>query len=379
MKKKDSQSSCLKGREKNIIMKDSMETETLKALERSKKLLEISEKANSSLDLSETLNSTVKLAAEAMNVKSCTIRLIAERGQKMEIKAVWGLSLSFLMQGPFNLEDLPIDQQVMQGEIVYIPHVTKDPRFICPEAAEKEGIVSALCVPLKAMDRVLGTMRAYTSMEYEFSEEEKNFFLTIANQAAIAVNNAMNHERMHTLFLVSNSLSKSLDIRQVFVTVTEEATKAMNARGCAVFLLNNNTDAFVLEQHYGVSDMFLRFMEEEYVNRSKHIRRGEPVIIEDFLKELYLYNPTTVMQEGIHSFMSIPLKPKQHVIGLLQLYFTIARDFASDEVEFFKTLATAAAVAIENAKLYEHINTKYLNLVEDIFLWHDGANRRMEY
>lgn len=353
--------------------------DSLRARERAAKLAEISRRVNSSLSLSDTLNVTVRSVTEAMKVKACSIRLLDERKHRMEIGAVAGLSETFLEYGPYRIEELPIDQQVLRGEIVYIPQVTKDSRFMLPDVAAKEGIVSALCVPLKAMDRVLGTLRAYTATEYEFTEDEKNFLVTIANQAAIAVNNAIIHDRMHTLFLVSTSLSKSLDVHQTFKTIVEGATKAMNAQGCALLMWDNEQNRFNLAESYGVSKNFLHFMEEEYVNLSRDIRCGEMVIMGHLSRDLEPENHKIVLQEGIQSFINTPLKPKEHLIGVLQIYFAIARDFATDEVEFFNTLANEAAVAIENAKLYEHINKKYTNLVEDIFLWYDGTYRGMEY
>ena len=88
--------------------------------------------------------------------------------------------------------------------MLYIPQVTKDNRFKYPEAAEEEGIVSALCVPLKAIDRNVGTMRIYTAYEYKFTVDEQNFLKTVADQAAIAKSTMPSlYERVHTLYLVS--------------------------------------------------------------------------------------------------------------------------------------------------------------------------------
>ncbi|MDQ7821594.1 MAG: GAF domain-containing protein [Candidatus Eremiobacteraeota bacterium] len=352
--------------------------ENLKALERDKILLEISRKVNSSLDLSNVLQTTVKLAAESMKLKAATIRLLDENKHKMVLKAAWGLSEKFLEYGPYDLSDLPIDQEVLAGKTIYIPVVTEDTRFIFPEFAKQEGIVSALCVPLQAMERTFGTLRIYTATEYQFSEDEKNFLLTLANQAAIAVNNAILYNRLHTLFLVSTSLSKSLDIHQVFKTITEGATKATNAQGCALLLWDSEFNRFSLEESYGVSKEFLTTIKENYVDQSKEILCGERVITSRLECELDQKCLTVASKEGINSFINIPMKSKEHLTGILQCYFFTTRDFTDDEIEFFYALANEAAVAIENAKLYDAINKKYNHLVEDIFLWYDGTYKGMD-
>lgn len=353
--------------------------ENLRALDRNKRILEISRIVNSSLDLSQVLSSTVKLVAETMKVKACTIRLLDERRHQMVLKAVWGLSDEFLKNGPYDLDSLPIDQQVLKDEIVYIPQVTKDSRFKMADAAEKEGIVSALCVPLKAIDRNVGTMRIYTAYEYKFTVDEENFLRTVADQAAIAVNNAILYERVHTLYLVSTSLSKSLDMHKVFRTIVEGATNALNAQGCSLFLWDPETREFTSGEFFGVSSDLVKLMKENYIDRSREIMCGEPVIDSHVSLELHHKTHKTGLKEGVNSIMNIPMKVKEHLTGIMQIYFAIEREFPPSEIEFFAALANEAAVAIENAKLYEHLNKKYNNLVEDIFLWYDGTSRGMDY
>jgi len=353
--------------------------ENMKTLDRNKSLLELSKMVNSSLKLEEVLTTTVKLVTEAMGVKACTIRLHDERQNKMVLKGAYGLSDAFLVKGPYDVDELPIDQEVLKDKTVYIPQITKDSRFNFPDFAQREGIVSLLAVPLKAMERVLGTLRVYTGTEYEYSENETNFLLTLANQAAIAVNNAILYERLHTLYLVSSSLTKSLDMHQVFKTIVEGATVAMNAQGCALLMWDQEENVFHLAQSYGISPNFMRTVKDKYINCTREILCGETVL-ECRLDDDHRHSIHQIaMEEGISSFMNIPMKAKEHLTGILQIYFTTQREFPPHDVEFITALANEASVAIENAKLYEHINKKYNNLVEDIFLWYDGTNRGMDY
>jgi len=84
-------------------------------------------------------------------------------------------------------------------------------------------------------------------------------------------------------------------------------------------------------------------------------------------------------KEGIRSFISMPFKSADRTTGFLQIYFSTSWAFSHDEADFFRTLANEAAAAIENALLFNHVNKRYEELVEDIFLWYDGTNRCMEY
>ncbi len=56
--------------------------------------------------------------------------------------------------------------------------------------AEREDLVSLLCVPLMVRDRSIGVLNCYTSKKHEFSKHELEILSAVANQAAVAIENA---------------------------------------------------------------------------------------------------------------------------------------------------------------------------------------------
>ncbi len=58
-----------------------------------------------------------------------------------------------------------------------------------PEVARKEGIVSLLSVPMMVKDRAIGVINCYTKKEHQFKPEEISILQTVANQAAVAIEN----------------------------------------------------------------------------------------------------------------------------------------------------------------------------------------------
>ncbi len=354
--------------------------ETFRSLERGKRLLEVSTKVNSSLELGNVLHTTVQLAAESLNVKGSTIRLYNENNQTMELRACWGLSDDFLHTGPSALEELPIDQEVMTGATVYIPEVIKDKRFRMAELAEKEGIVSALCVPLAAMGRHIGTLRIYTAHVYRFSEEEKNFLQTLANQAAVAVHNAQMYERLHSLFVVSSSLSHSLNKHEVFRQIVNGAAQATNAKGCALLIWKQNKEHFRARSVQGVTEDFVFHLADKESEQLKCFAEEDKVAIKrlsDCDEEL----KGLMNKHAIGSMLMIPMNSKDHLIGVLICFFSAQRisNPTEEELEFFRALANSATVALENAHLYDVINKKYNEMVDDVFLWYDGTSKGMDF
>ena len=121
-------------------------------------------------------------------------------------------------------------------------------------------------------------------------------------------------------------------------------------------------------------------MKENYIDRSKEIMCGEPVFDSHISLELHHKDPQDRTQRGRQLNHEHPDESEgaPHPASC-RFYFAMEREFPPSEIEFFTAMANEAAVAIENAKLYEHLNKKYNNLVEDIFLWYDGTSRGMDY
>ncbi len=151
---------------------------------------------SSSLEPEQVLLSIVKSTAEAMQVKACTLRLLDARTGQLSLSAFYGLSSGYLAKGPVEVENSPIDSEALSGKPVIIPDVRADKRFQYQEAAEREGIVSVLCVPLEVHGRAIGVMRAYTGEPHTFHEDDIQFLTVLASLAALAIENASLYENL---------------------------------------------------------------------------------------------------------------------------------------------------------------------------------------
>lgn len=145
---------------------------------------------SSSLELEPVLRSIAKSTAEAMQVKACALRLLDPGTGQLQLGAFYGLSEGYLAKGPIEVERSPIDSEALHGTPVIIPDVSTDSRFQYQEAAEREGLVSVLCVPLEVHGKAIGVMRVYTSEQITFHEEDIQFMTVLASLAALAIENA---------------------------------------------------------------------------------------------------------------------------------------------------------------------------------------------
>jgi len=166
----------------------------------------------------------------------------------------------------------------------------------------------------------------------------------------------LDYEKIRTLYEVSRAVNSSLDLNEVLQTITQLATEAMSAKGCSVRLLDESRKRLELRAAYGLS--------EGYLNKGpidagrgldRRVLAGESVCLSSISGDSELQYPQEARREGISSMLSVPLRAKERVIGVLRIYAAEERCFSEEEVEFLNTLARQSAVAIENASTYREL------------------------
>ncbi|MFU8769271.1 MAG: GAF domain-containing protein [Desulfotignum sp.] len=157
----------------------------------------ISKKINTTYELDEILDLIVTRLPAVMNLKAATIRLMEENKGKLELKAAHGLSRSYLERGPLDKELATF--YLKQGEPVVILDAKKDIHTKYHKEAELEGISSILAVPVTFDDEVIGILRLLTEQVRQFSHADINFALAIAEQSGIAIQRAIDYNRLKQL------------------------------------------------------------------------------------------------------------------------------------------------------------------------------------
>jgi signal transduction histidine kinase/glycine cleavage system H lipoate-binding protein len=170
-----------------------------RAYTRMETLYEIARAATSSLDVREVLQTVVQHTAQAFGAKGASIRLLDESGQFLRIAAAWGLSEDYLQKGAVEVQQSGIDREALQGRPVIVLDAPHDPRTQYPEELEREGICSILCGPLTVRDKAIGILRVYSAICERYGDREANFLLAIANEAAIAIANAMAYQKLEQI------------------------------------------------------------------------------------------------------------------------------------------------------------------------------------
>ncbi len=164
-----------------------------KAIESAKDIIEalskIGEAITSDLYLEDVLKLIVAVTAEVMDSKICSLMLLDPRTKELAIKATQSISRDYIDKDPLKLGEGIAGRVALENkpEAVYNISENKDYRY--PEIAKKEGLASLLCVPLHFKGKVVGALTTYTSKPHHFSEYETHILQTVADQAAIVIEN----------------------------------------------------------------------------------------------------------------------------------------------------------------------------------------------
>lgn len=180
-------------------------------------------------DVQQLLQRSVKLVAELMNAKACSIRLLDYEADELKIKAVYNLSDAYLSKGLISLSRSKewFDAMDESGYEI-IRDMRTDPRVQYPEEAAREGLVTMLSVTMKSQTRAIGMMRVYTDAERAFSQSEITLLKAIAASTGAAIENARLAQENHENELLEQQVGMAADVQQRMIPSTPPRVRGVD-------------------------------------------------------------------------------------------------------------------------------------------------------
>jgi len=157
-----------------------------------KGITEISKAITSDKYLEDILKLIVMVTAKVTGVDICSLWLIeeSEKGKKARLKATQAIDPDYVKDRVLNLNEGVVGYVASTNRPLKVENVLKEPRFKEKEMAKNLGLVSMLGVPLHVKeDKVIGVLDCFTIEPHKFSETEVSLITTVANQAAVAIEN----------------------------------------------------------------------------------------------------------------------------------------------------------------------------------------------
>ncbi|HUN55038.1 MAG TPA: GAF domain-containing protein [Smithella sp.] len=318
------------------------------------------------------LNLIVSAAVETLEAKAAVIFLNEEDSQdsiRNVAVAQIGLSEKYIHAGTAHA--VKISPQLLKDGYMYFKDATTDKRLMNHKAKKAEGIGSILSVPVMDKGQMLGILSLYTKNIRKFTKDEIDFLFILAEQGGAAIENAnlIRRLRNHSqIFLkLAASISSSLDVKTILQTMTQDLVKDLNIKAASVRLLDENTRTVQMVASFGLSDKYLNkgpIMADKNIGKAL---RGDTIAIKNVFEDDGIQYKKEKIDEGIVSMLYVPIKSKDNVIGVLNVYSSRPKEFTEDEILLVTALAYQGGLAISNACVYLTMQDDIKDLKENIY------------
>ncbi|MFH0913370.1 MAG: GAF and ANTAR domain-containing protein [Candidatus Omnitrophota bacterium] len=153
-------------------------------------LAKIANLITSGMYLEELLRLIVSVTAEVMNSKISSLMLLDPQKKELVVKATQSISEAYNKKPNIKLGEGIAGIVAQNNKAICVLDVKEDDRYLNRDIAKKEGLCSLASVPLSVKTRMIGVLNCYTSKKHKFTKPELDVLTTLANQAAVAIENA---------------------------------------------------------------------------------------------------------------------------------------------------------------------------------------------
>ena len=247
------------------------------------------------------------------------------------------------------------------------------------------GHRTILAVPLLRDDVALGAISIRRTEVRPFSEKQVALLQIFADQAVIAIENVRLFEavqartaelaksvgELRALGEVTQAVNSTLDLETVLDTIVAKAVELSGTDAGAIYVYSKSRERFRLRSTYGMSDQLIGALTREHVGPgSSYIgaatQERRPVQIPDLLQEPTSSIQQIVLSAGYRGLLVVPLLRPGRVVGALVVRRTEPGDFVPGVIELLQTFATQSVIAIQNARLFEDVEARTLELAKSL-------------
>ncbi len=314
-----------------------------------------------SLDLDELLTDALDKTLQVMEIEAGGIYLLDEQADLLTVVAHRGFSPQFVA----DIDRLKVGEGfsgrvVQSGQPLIVRNVSADPR-LTRMAVREQGLRSLAIVPLSSKGKVLGTLFAITRGYHEFTDQDVQLLTSIGHQIGVAIENARlfeaeqrRAEQFRVISEVGRRVTSILAVDEILEPIAHLVKDTLGYHQVAIGLIEG--DEVVYRSAAGSSwealkHQSLRFKVGGEALTGWVAQSGEPLLVPDVDQESRYYRVPG--DDKTRSELLVPLKTKEAVIGVLAVSSARLNGFDQTDLTVLQSLAHQAALAIENARLFE--------------------------
>ncbi len=301
-------------------------------------------------DPEKMLERILQLAQRALGIDSVAILTPDPQGTTLTVRKA-------LHHGDVEGLRIPIGEgfvgkMYVSGE----PGIIPDTRECADYIPGTKGARCEMATPVALGDEIIGILDAESPEPHAFSQKHLDLFRIFASQTATAFNNARmitelkaRSSRLELLNRAASALSSILSPAEVLDEILDLATQALGLDGCAVLLFDKERRNLVVNAALDYGNVLGKSVPVKGSVTGHVAATGQPLLVADTAsEERYVFG-----RQGGRCEMAVPLLVRGDVIGVLDSESPVPFAYDERDLDILSAFAAHAAVAIDNARLFE--------------------------
>lgn len=326
---------------------------------------------NSIMDLDQTLEVTAQVVAEELNVDLCSIFFYDELQRMLTLRATNGPHPLGGMHFTLRLGEGYSGWVADKGRPLIVHDVFTDPNFATEARTydeEYHGLASLPIIFFGSAERLIGVISVQSSEPRDFTRDESSFVEVVAGIIAINIENGRLYEQtdeqlrrkvyeLATIHRVSSIIASTLNLDEVLQIISTQAVHLSGAERSCIFELDPERQRLQVIAHYGLDSTTARNMQLDIGQccAGRTVQTGRPHMDVDcqHADAQCILRRDPFISSEIHSVLCVPLQVKQKILGCICIYSSHRHLLNQEQMQLVITFANEAAIAIDNARLYE--------------------------
>jgi signal transduction histidine kinase len=242
------------------------------------------------------------------------------------------------------------------------------PIFVSVDQARR----SWLSAPMKIGERVIGVLDVEGHEPDQFTGNDRQLLQTLADQTAVAIENAQLHrearqrvDELATMNMVSQAVTSTLNLEETLAIITDHAIRLLEAAAASLVLHDEiRGNLWFNAASGGASDLIRgRRLAVGQGIVGWVIEHGEAAFVPDVSKDPRFFKQFDQRTGFItRSIICVPLQTREQTIGAIEVMNKNNGAFTQNDLRLLSWLATPAAIAIQNARLFEQVQAGHKRL-----------------
>jgi signal transduction histidine kinase len=334
-------------------------------------LYEITAAVNQSIELEPILQVVVRKITDIFCSDATRIFLFDHGGNNVELQASFDTRPEFrLGVRSFKRGQGIVGRVAETAEPLVFENTLTDPRYQAyseSRAMRKAGYCFLAAFPIKARERCLGTLLLVGQFPRKFVLDEARLITSVAEQIGVAVENAelfravkAKSQELATLMEINKDLNREV----LLPRIVYEARHILNV-DTSIFRLVEGENLVLLSASEPAQDFSVQPKLSIHEGLTGEVVSQNRVVAVKKLLEnnkLSEWQREALGRAGYRSFLGIPMRVADRIIGTLTVFSVEEREFQAEEILLMSAFADQAAIAIENANLFAEVKAKSVEL-----------------